>query len=107
LHALGYQVAMIYEKYRSIYDLGGTLIMLDEMPFGNFTELEGKTPQAVRELSMILGLQWDRRINDSYVMLFDRLKAALNLDMRDLSFEQFQSLQIQPEMLSVQPGDAD
>lgn len=107
LLALGYQVVMMYEKYRTTYDLDGVLITIDEMPYGNFTELEGQTPEAVFALSKKLGLKWEHRINDSYVVIFDRLKAKLNLDFRDLAFEQFQWLVIQPEMLAVNPGDTD
>ena len=40
LRRLGYQVALIYEKYRTTYMLGDAEIVLDELPYGNFTEIE-------------------------------------------------------------------
>ncbi len=36
IEALGYQVAFIYEKYRTTFEYQGTQIMLDELPYGNF-----------------------------------------------------------------------
>ena len=41
LAALGYQVDMVYEKYRTKYELEGVHLDLDEMPYGDFIELEG------------------------------------------------------------------
>src|SRR5688572_30493079 len=53
LEALGYQSIFYYEKYRATYALqpseglehseGLTHIMLDELPYGNFVEIEGET----------------------------------------------------------------
>ena len=105
LEALGFQVSMMYEKYRTVYDIGPVHVTLDEMPYGNFCELEGETPQDIISLSQRLGLNWDRRVLDSYVLMFDRIKEKRGLTMRDLSFENFRDLQITPEILSVQAGD--
>src|SRR3990172_1232689 len=41
LEALGYQVSLMYEKYRTTYDLDGVYVTLDEMPYGDFAEIEG------------------------------------------------------------------
>jgi len=105
LQALGFQVSMIYEKYRTVYDLAGVLVTLDEMPYGNFTELEGPTPQDVLAMSQRLALHWEHRIMDSYTALFERLKTTQQLSLRDLTFENFTGLEISPSSLSVEPGD--
>ena len=36
---LGYSPAMMYEKYRTTYQVGETEVMLDELPYGNFIEI--------------------------------------------------------------------
>jgi adenylate cyclase class 2 len=105
LEALGYQVVLVYEKYRTIYDVGRVHVTLDEMPFGCFSELEGETPQEIIDLGERLGLNWERRVLDSYTMLFERYKQSQNLDLRDLTFENFDGRMVTPDMLSVQPGD--
>jgi adenylate cyclase, class 2 len=106
LEALGYRVSMAYEKYRTVYDLDRVHVTLDEMPYGFFSELEGETPQEIITLSERLGLNWERRVLDSYSMLFDRFKQTQNLTFRDLSFENFNGMDISPEMLSIQAADS-
>ena len=105
LEALGYRVFTTYEKIRENFTLAGVQVSLDEMPFGNFTELEGPTPEAIRKLAESLGLAWERRIAMSYLELFARLKARLALPFDDLTFEAFQALVIRPEDLGIQPAD--
>ncbi|HEY9529653.1 MAG TPA: class IV adenylate cyclase, partial [Anaerolineales bacterium] len=41
LEALGYQKLVYYEKYRTTYESNEALIMLDELPYGTFVEIEG------------------------------------------------------------------
>lgn len=105
LEALGYRVFTTYEKIRENFTLAGVQVSLDEMPFGNFTELEGPNPEAIRKLAESLGLAWERRIAMSYLELFARLKARLALPFDDLTFEAFQALVIRPEDLGIQPAD--
>ena len=105
LEALGYRVFTTYEKIRENFTLAGVQVSLDEMPFGNFTELEGPNPEAIRKLAESLGLAWERRIAMSYLELFAQLKARLALPFDDLTFEAFHGLVIHPEDLGVQPAD--
>jgi adenylate cyclase class 2 len=102
LEALGYEVSVMYEKYRATYTLEGVLVTLDEMPYGNFIEIEGPDGASIRRVAEVLGLDWERRILDSYIMLFDRLRERLGLAFRDLSFENFKALTVTGEMLGVQ-----
>ena len=41
LDALGFMPAMIYEKRRETWRLGATEVVIDELPFGLFMEIEG------------------------------------------------------------------
>ncbi len=94
LEALGYEVCVMYEKYRTTYELAGVLVTLDEMPYGDFAEIEGPDGSSIRQVALALGLDWEKRILDSYLMLFDRLRARLGFTFRDLSFENFKGLSI-------------
>jgi adenylate cyclase class 2 len=42
LDALGYRPALIYEKRRETWQVGGAEVVLDELPFGLFVEIEGE-----------------------------------------------------------------
>ena len=105
LEALGYQVSMGYEKYRTVYDLGEVHITLDEMPYGNFVEIEGPDPESILEVNLDIGLIWEARASESYVTIFERLKEELKLDFRDLSFENFTWLEISPDQMKLPFAD--
>ena len=97
LRRLGFVTSMIYEKYRTTFHLGEAEVVLDEMPFGNFIEIEGTTDQiegAIQRLKMAD----QKRILGSYVYLFDQVKLTLDLDFRDLSFENFRGLHVPGEI---------
>ena len=89
LEALGYEVVVMYEKYRTTYTLGNVLVTMDEMPYGNFAEIEGPDGASIHQAADALGFHWERRILDSYLVLFERLRARLGFTFRDLSFENF------------------
>ncbi|HEX8843699.1 MAG TPA: class IV adenylate cyclase [Pyrinomonadaceae bacterium] len=55
LDALGYKPAVIYEKRRATWRLRNTEIVLDELPFGLFAEIEGEE-EAITEIENELGL---------------------------------------------------
>lgn len=105
LESLGFQVSLMYEKFRTTYSLEGLQVTLDEMPYGNFTEVEGSDPAAIRSVAMKLGVNWEARILASYTSLFDLLREKQNLTFRDLSFANFSDLMISPGDLGVTPAD--
>lgn len=105
LEALGYRVQMKYEKFRTSYQLGDVLVTLDEMPYGDFVELEGPDPAEIHRLCLQLGLRWEARILESYTDLFDRMKNLLNLPFYDLIFENFHGEKPDLERLDLQPAD--
>ncbi len=104
LQALGYEVSFTYEKYRTTYKLDGAEIMLDEMPYGNFVEIEGPE-DAIRAAAEKLQLKWDTAIQDSYSLLFEKLRAHQGWHMSNLSFANFKQLPVTPELLGVTPAD--
>ncbi len=93
LRRLGYEVALVYEKYRRTYTLGDAEIVLDELPYGNFTEIEADAEEIERVVAL-LGLGECRRMSGSYTDIFAELKMRLGLDMRDLSFEGFAGVDV-------------
>lgn len=103
--ALGYEVSFIYEKYRATYHYEEVEIVLDETPIGTFTEIEGPAPEAIQTTAHALGLNWEERINDSYVYLFERAQRALGLSFRDLTFDNFRGIAVPPEALGANYGD--
>ncbi len=106
LEALGYQVSLMYEKFRTTYNLGGLQVTLDEMPYGNFTEIEGPDGLKIHATAEDLGVNWEARINQSYTTLFEQLRQKKGFTFRDLSFDNFSSREISPADLGVIPADS-
>lgn len=86
LEALGFGVFFVYEKYREIFSLEGAQVMLDELPFGVFVEIEGDDLPAVRRTAERVGLAWEARLPLSYLGLFDRLRQLRGWTFRDATF---------------------
>lgn len=105
LQALGYQVILMYEKYRTIYDLHDVHVTLDEMPYGNFVELEGPDVRSLKAVNLKIGLNWEAGVPESYSVLFDQLRRRLKFNFRDLSFENFTGLQVNADDLGVVAAD--
>jgi adenylate cyclase, class 2 len=55
LSALGYSPALVYEKRRATWQWRGAEIVLDELPFGLFVEIEGEE-SVIDEVERLLGL---------------------------------------------------
>jgi adenylate cyclase class 2 len=96
LEALGYQPIFRYEKYRAIWQFGERQVMLDEMPYGKFIEIEAESAEAVRDLARALGLNPAASIPASYQVLFERIRAARRLGFGEITFANFVGLQIEP-----------
>ncbi len=103
LQQLGYIPYVTYEKYRTTYRLGEAEIVLDEMPYGNFVEIEAPT-NVIHELIGQLHLVAAPRLITSYLRLFDHIKAALGLDMRHLTFANFEGVTVPPELFETYGG---
>jgi adenylate cyclase, class 2 len=106
LQRLGFHPSVVYEKYRTTYQLGEAEIVLDEMPFGSFIEVEGTEP-AIKATLATLGLSGAPRILASYMELFDRVKAAHDLDFHDLTFANFEDIDVSPDPASQRTPQED
>jgi adenylate cyclase class 2 len=105
LEALGYQIDTIYEKYRASYQIGDVEISLDRMPFGDFIEIEGPHEAAIQLIAGKLGLTWENRSALSYLRLFAAVKNNLRLELRDLTFDNFKKIAVEPGHLQLQFAD--
>ena len=109
LEALGYQKLVYYEKYRTTYAMqsseGFLYVMLDELPYGNFVEVEGGTVESIRAITNQLRLNWEVAIATSYTTLFDRARKKLGLSIQDLSFAEFRDIKVDVADLGVQAAD--
>ncbi|UCG22928.1 MAG: class IV adenylate cyclase [Chloroflexota bacterium] len=93
LERVGFEPKQVYEKYRETFTFGGVEVVLDEMPFGNFVELEGENA-SIRAAAAALELDWDLRILDNYLALMAGLKERFGLDFDDLTFENFATVEV-------------
>ena len=107
LEALGYQELMRYDKYREVYEFDGCHIMLDELPYGPFIEVEGESVDEIQKTVTKLRLNWEAAATKSYNALFESVKLALNLDFQDLSYENFAGIKVTPKDLGVVPANLD
>ncbi|HEX2623329.1 MAG TPA: class IV adenylate cyclase [Phototrophicaceae bacterium] len=98
LGKLGYFPHVVYEKYRTTYTLDGVEVVLDEMPYGNFVEIEGDA-DAIRQAMERLGLQFARRFAGNYLSLFDLLSKRLKLKFENLTFANFEQVRIPDDVI--------
>lgn len=88
LKRIGFEKQISYEKYRTSYVVDQLEVLLDEMPFGLFVELEGEA-EAIRTTAEALDLKWEKRISTNYLVLHDRLKEFYDLPFDDVTFENY------------------
>jgi adenylate cyclase class 2 len=68
LEALGYRPALVYEKRRETWRLAGTEVVIDELPFGLFVEIEGAEAD-ILDAETLLGLTGAEAEHASYPAL--------------------------------------
>jgi len=105
LEALGYEAVVFYEKFRATYELSDTHIMLDELPYGEFLEIEGENVEAIHNIANLLGLNWESMIKAGYHALFERAAEKYNLEPSQLSFAALENVKITPDDLGIQAAD--
>ena len=96
LGKMGYSPYLVYEKYRTTYELDDAEIVLDEMPYGNFVEIEGEAG-TIKTLIKTLELWSAKQFDGSYSALFERVRQKLGLKFNDLTFENFKGVQVKEE----------
>lgn len=105
LEALGYRVVVFYEKFRATYELNSIHIMLDELPYGEFIEIEGEKVDEIHNIADLLGLDWDVMIKAGYHALFERVTGKFKLEPSQLSFAALEKVNITPDDLGIQAAD--
>ena len=78
LLAIGYEKAIVFEKKRRVYRLGGCEVALDELPLlGSFVEIEGTDDKKIADVQKNLGLSNLPSIKESYAgLMAAKLKAG-------------------------------
>lgn len=89
LQRLGFMPVQVYEKYRETYHWRNVEIVLDEMPFGDFIELEGKEND-LKAVASALGLDWSKRVLANYLGLMELCRLSFELPFSDLTFGNFE-----------------
>lgn len=106
LEGLGFEVVMAYEKYRTTYSLLDTLVVLDELPYGNFIEIEGPDGKSIQKVARNLNLNWKVRVMTSYTYLYEMLrKERPELEGKYLTFAELKGMRFMPDELGVSPAD--
>ena len=87
LEEMNFFPAFVYEKKREYFDLNGTEILVDELPFiGNWIEIEGNK-KGIAEVEEVLGLKEKNRIVKNYLQLFLEHKKKFKLKEKNMVFK--------------------
>ena len=105
LEAIGFQVVVFYEKFRTTYEFNNTHIMLDELPYGSFIEIEGENAETIHSIANMLGLNWDAMVKAGYHALFERVAGKYGLDVSKLSFENLEGVTIKTTDMGIFSAD--
>jgi len=105
IKALGYVQIMIYEKFRAIYEINNCHIMLDELPYGNFVEIEGSDTSSIRKMVVEVGLDFESAVGSGYTKLFEDYNTKHGFPPSDLTFDAIGDRKPSPEELGVRAAD--
>jgi adenylate cyclase, class 2 len=89
LQSLGFRPIVRYEKYREVFRWKSVLVMFDQLPFGNFLELEGPDLGDLRQAADAFELDWKQALQSSYMGIFLALKKNHHLTFLEVTFENF------------------
>ena len=84
LEALGYRPSLVYEKRRETWRLNGVEVVIDELPFGLFVEIEGEE-SLIQETELLLHLSGAEAEHATYPQLARR-HGANNGEMVEARF---------------------
>lgn len=93
LESLGFHKERVYEKWRETFILNGVTLCIDEMPFGNFLEIEGEKEDIVEAASKT-GMAWENRILSNYLHMFEIIRQKFKLKFNDITFENFKNIKL-------------
>jgi adenylate cyclase class 2 len=63
------------------------------MPYGDFLEIEGQEKD-IRHYASEFGLNWQKRILLNYLEIFEIMKKNMNLEFKDLTFDNFAAIDV-------------
>jgi adenylate cyclase class 2 len=85
--AIGYERALVFQKKRRVWRLGGCEIALDELPLlGSFVEIEGPGEKKIAAVQKKLRLADLPHIPDSYAVLMQRKLRKLKWAKKEVFF---------------------
>ena len=93
LQMLDFHPEQKYEKWRETIVLDQTVFCLDRMPYGDFLEIEGQEKD-IRYYASRFGLNWQKRILFNYLQIFEIIKKNKNLEFKDLTFNNFETVDV-------------
>ena len=85
LRELNFRPVYRYQKFRTLFELQGVHVCLDETPIGCFVELEG-APDDIDRLAARLGFAAEQFVVDSYLALHARWTAERGEERGDMVF---------------------
>jgi adenylate cyclase class 2 len=89
LQSLGFRPIVRYEKYREVFQWKSVLLMVDQLPFGDFLELEGPDLAELHQTADQLGFDWSQALQASYMGIFLLLKKTYHLTFLEAAFTTF------------------
>jgi adenylate cyclase class IV len=72
ISALGFRVGLIYEKRRVHWEIGKASLVIDELPFGLFMEIEA-SEREIKRVEKLLGAETLPPVMETYPSLTIRL----------------------------------
>jgi predicted adenylyl cyclase CyaB len=72
LQSLNFHPAVIYEKRRTRWDVGKAILVIDELPFGLFMEIEASVKE-IKRVEKLLGLEALGAVMQTYPTLASKL----------------------------------
>ena len=83
--ALGYEKALVFEKKRQLWKLGGCDVALDQLPLlGSFVEIEGPDDEKIATVQKALDLKNLSHIQESYALLMQQKLNQLGDERKEI-----------------------
>jgi len=106
LSEIGFEERAVYEKYRKMIEYKDCLVTLDELPYGNFIEIEGLDFDQISEVAQDLGIDPSKAIPISYQKIFESLRDKLSLKAANLTFHEVELSSVDLTVLGFEKADS-
>lgn len=106
LGQIGFKERAVYEKYRKMVEYKGCLVTLDELPYGNFIEIEGLDFDQISEVAQDLDIDPSKAIPVSYQKIFESLRDKLSLKAANLTFDEVELTGVDLSVLGFEKADS-